>query len=488
MIGQILAIARNTFVESIRQPIFFVFVMLSGILQILTTAGAAFSMGYTTTAEVSGDNKLLLDVGLANVYVLGMLLTALTATAVVSREIEVKTVLTVVSKPISRPAVIIGKYLGAAASIMVAVLIMLAFLLMAIRHGVMSTAADTLDGPVLVFSLSAVALALAAGIWGNFFYGWYFSQTVMSVLLPLIIIAYVLVLFIGKDWHLQPLTQTEWLNPLTDLTYDSREDVLERLGPGQASLATEVVQFVDFKPQIMLACGLMALSMLLLTAIATAISTRLGQVMTVVVLAGVFLLGLLSNHLVGRHAFENTVVAEVATARPANPEHEPFNSLGDTYFLQLAAPPTGAIEPGTPIYYGPDPSGLGIRVLPFPATDPTDFDPDRLLDDQAPGRVLVTSRDDVDVTIRNVGGRPAPVIRPPRDGDFLFTNPTRVNPLAWAVWAVTPNMHYFWVVDAVTQNRPVPPRHATLVVAYSILQILGFLALGMALFQRRDVG
>jgi len=487
MIGQLLAIARNTFVESIRQPIFFVLVMLSGILQVLTTAGTAFSMGYSTTAEVSGDNKLLLDIGLANVFVLGMLLTALTATAVVSREIEVKTVLTVVSKPISRPTVILGKYLGAAASIMVAVVIMLVFLLMAIRHGVMSTAADTLDGPVLAFSLSAVGIALLAGIWGNFFYGWYFSQTVMLVLLPLIVLAYVLLLFVGKEWHLQPLTTVEWVNLKTDLTYDSRGEVLERLAPGEAHLAQKRTVFVDFKPQITLACGLMALSMLLLTAIATAISTRLGQVMTVVTLAGVFLLGLLSNHLLGRYAFTNTPAAEIETATFAGRGEPSFDTPGDTFELALATASTVSLEPGTPIYYGTDPSGLDMAVRPFPEPGP-DFDLERLLAEDQPGRIVVTRAEGEDITIRHVGGSPARVNRPPEAGDFVFTRPTEINPIALAVWAVIPNMHYFWVVDAVTQSRPVPGQHAAMVVGYSAAQIAGFLALGMILFQRRDVG
>src|SRR5688572_13340848 len=108
--SQILTIAKNTFVESVRQPIYFVLIVLGGIMQVLNTWGAAYSMGCTDTAEVSGYNQVLLDIGLATIFVCGMLLAAFIATAVISREIERKTVLTVVSKPISRTAVVLGKY------------------------------------------------------------------------------------------------------------------------------------------------------------------------------------------------------------------------------------------------------------------------------------------------------------------------------------------------------------------------------------------
>ncbi|MEX2079972.1 MAG: ABC transporter permease subunit, partial [Dehalococcoidia bacterium] len=137
---QTLTIARNAFVESIRQPIFFVLVMLGSFLQVLSTWTSAFSMGYGDSAEVSGDNKFLLDIGLGTVFVFGTLLAAFMATAVISREIERKTVLTVVSKPVPRPVVVIGKFLGVSWAILVGVTIMLVALLLGIRHGVMSTA------------------------------------------------------------------------------------------------------------------------------------------------------------------------------------------------------------------------------------------------------------------------------------------------------------------------------------------------------------
>ncbi|VAX42840.1 hypothetical protein MNBD_PLANCTO03-1323, partial [hydrothermal vent metagenome] len=323
MILQTTTIARNTFVESIRQPIYFIVLLLAGALQVFTTWSTAYSMGYTDSSEVSKDNKLLLDIGLASIFVAGMLLAAFMATAVMSREIESKTILTVVSKPISRTAVVLGKYLGVAGAILVAVVIMVAYLMLGIRHGVMSTAADELDYPVIIFSTVAVFLSVGVAGWCNFYYGWSFPQAASLLLLPLIVGAYLLTLPVDSHWKLQPLA-------------------------------------TDFKPQVMMAALALLMALLVLSAVATAASTRLGQVMTIVVCAGVFLVGLLSNYAIGRHAYQNTSVAIVQASDPLRLVHEDFDQVGDIYKLLLRTPPKAEIKVGIPLYYGPNPNGFGL--------------------------------------------------------------------------------------------------------------------------------
>lgn len=449
MLQQILTIARNTFVESIRQPIFFVLVMLAVFLQVVNTWTAAFSMSYTTTAEVYGDNKLLLDIGLGTVFVFGMLLAAFSATAVVSREIENRTVLTVVSKPVPRPALVLGKFTGVSGAIVLGVVIMLTALLLGLRHGVMSTAADDPDGPVILFGLSAVALSLGLAVWGNFMYGWYFSQTCMLVLMPAIVVAYLLVLAVDKHWDFQPLTK-------------------------------------DFKPQVTTACAALAMAVMVLTAAATAVSTRLGQVMTIVVCAGIFLLGLLSNHLFGRRAFSNDAIGVIAAVQPLSGADEGLATSGATYTVALDVMPRTVIAPGSSFRYGPSPSGFPLFSPDF---DPFEGDPARV--DQlfaADPALIIAEASGRMLTVRNIGREPVPVTRPPEPGDFVFTEQTRINPAFLAVWGIVPNMQFFWFLDAVSQNRPVPAAHLALAGAYAAAQIGAFLALGVVLFQRRDVG
>lgn len=438
MILQATTIARNTFVESVRQPIYLIVLLLAGALQVFSTWSTAYSMGYTDSAEVSKDNKLLLDIGMATIFVAGMLLAAFIATAVVSREIETKTVLTVVSKPISRAAVVLGKFLGVAGAILVAVVIMTSYLLLALRHGVMSTAADELDLPVIIFATAAVVLALGIAGWCNFYYGWSFPQAAALLLLPLILLAYLLTLVIDPHWRVQELSH-------------------------------------DLRPQILTACLALLLALLVLSALATAVSTRLGQVMTIVVCAGVFMAGLLSNYMIGRHAYQNTPVAIIQKVEPLLASRAAFDRVGDTDQILLRTPPQAEIAVGTPVFYGPNPNGFRLVAS------------GRRLPDGSVRGVVVSASDVRRIDLR-IDGDASLVQRPPEPGDNIFLTPTKVNPLAAAVYALVPNFQHYWLLDAVSQNRPVPASHIERLAAYAGAQIVMFLALGIVMFQRRDVG
>lgn len=454
MILQPLTIARNTFVESLRQPVLLFMILISGLLQVFNTWNTGFAMGQDESAEVTGDTKLMFDLGLATVFVCGMLLAGFIATAALSREIENKTVLMVVSKPVSRAVLILGKFIGVSGAILIASVTMIMFLLMAIRHGVMSTASDELDMPVLVFSLSALALAGGVGAWGNFFYGWSFTQTTVILLLPLSIIAYLLVLLFGKEWHMQPLA-------------------------------------ADFKPQVTLACACLLLAILVLTSVAVAASTRLSQVMTIVVCVGVFLAALLSNFFIGRHVFLNRAVAIVESSRTLDNERPTFLQVGDTFEVKLEQAPSVPVKPGEPFYFSPSPNGFPMLVKPFDAAAVNADDPNTLFGPASPHGVVVTRSQGSTLTIRHIGPQGSHdegVERVPERGDYVFLKPTKTNPVALAAWGAVPNLHFFWLLDAVTQTRAVPVSYVILACVYAGAQIVAFLSLAVILFQRRDVG
>ncbi len=200
MIRQLLNIASNTFLEAVRQPVYFVILTAGWLLQVLNVALSGYSMGLTDSAEVTKDDKMLLDVGLATVFVCSTLLAAMICTSVVSREIENKTALTVITKPLGRPVFIIGKYLGATAAVLLAGGILSVFFLLALRHGVMSTARDKVDTVVVVFGLGAVVLSVGVGAWCNFFYGWVFSSTTAFLMAPLVVLAWLATTVLGERW------------------------------------------------------------------------------------------------------------------------------------------------------------------------------------------------------------------------------------------------------------------------------------------------
>lgn len=452
----VLAIAKNAFIESVRQPVFFILVLVSGALQAFNNMLSTYSLGHTDTSEVSGDEKLFLDVGLATALVCGLLLACFIATAVISREIEEKTALTVISKPVGRTTFILGKFLGVSGAILAAVSLMLAYFLFALQHGVMSRALDHYDFPVLVFGVGTTALALGVAAWGNYFYGWAFTSAAVYLLLPLTIGGLFVSLAFGPDWKLH------------------------------ASVAQALAK--EVKPTVLTACFAVMLALLVLTSVAIAASTRLGQVMTIVVCFGVFLFGLLSNHLVGRRAFQNSPVETVLIAEPRSDFNQDLRDRADEWAITLRGEPRVNLKPGDLFYFAEDPSGIAM-VAPRQAPFAGDVNDDEAVRNPQSGPALVIRSAEANgrsLVIANAGG--LALQRPPRPGDFVFAGPTKVNRLARLVWGVTPNVQFFWLVDAVTQGHTVPLRYATLLLGYTAAQIAAFLALAVFLFQTREVG
>src|SRR5437764_6880708 len=99
-----LTIALATAKETIRQPAFFVMAFFAGALLVVTIFVSYFTFGE--------DIKMYKDTGLTTISFFCMLLALLTASSTVAEEIEGKTAITLLSKPINRRQFIIGKFLG----------------------------------------------------------------------------------------------------------------------------------------------------------------------------------------------------------------------------------------------------------------------------------------------------------------------------------------------------------------------------------------
>lgn len=256
MISKLLTIASNTFTESLRRP---VFLAVMGTVSLLLAFNPAISI--LTLGE---DNKLLIDLGLSTILLGGLFLSAFTAAGSISAEIDNKTILTVLSKPVGKPVFILGKYLGVCAVLSLACWIWTMVFLLGIRHGAISAAWDTADIPVVLFGVGAAIVAALVSAWGNYSRNWNFSTTFSVLLASLLTLAWVLVLVVDKNWGLQPI-QTEF-------------------AAGEKRLA-----------QVLLALLLAVEALWLLASVAIACSTRLGQLSTLLVLFGAFILGLSSD-------------------------------------------------------------------------------------------------------------------------------------------------------------------------------------------------
>ena len=113
-------VARGTFRESIRQPIFLFMVVIAAGLFLLYIFLPFFTLGE--------DTKVYIDSCLAMTLVSSLLLAVWSASQSVAEEREGKTVMTLLSKPITRAEFILGKYVGILQAVLLQMLI-LAFVL-----------------------------------------------------------------------------------------------------------------------------------------------------------------------------------------------------------------------------------------------------------------------------------------------------------------------------------------------------------------------
>ena len=104
---RIFTIARNVFYEVVRDRIlwivgFYALLLVAAMQLLPQIAGAT-------------EEKMILDFGLAAMSVLGLIVAIFIGTGLVNKEIEKRTVLVLIAKPISRSEIIAGKHLGLSA-------------------------------------------------------------------------------------------------------------------------------------------------------------------------------------------------------------------------------------------------------------------------------------------------------------------------------------------------------------------------------------
>ncbi len=97
-------LAAATAKEAIRQPM----LLLSGALAVAVLVVNTFLPFFSLGEDV----KMLKDCGLATMLIVGLLVAVWTASTTIHDEIEGRTAMTLLSKPINRRQFVLGKYLG----------------------------------------------------------------------------------------------------------------------------------------------------------------------------------------------------------------------------------------------------------------------------------------------------------------------------------------------------------------------------------------
>lgn len=113
---RLLALAKNAYKESVRQPIFYQLLLISALLIYLSQFMVFFAFGE--------EAKMIRDMGLATVTVCGLLLALFSSSTVIAGELEKQTATTVLTKPLGRNQFVLGKFLGIIGSVFLALFIL----------------------------------------------------------------------------------------------------------------------------------------------------------------------------------------------------------------------------------------------------------------------------------------------------------------------------------------------------------------------------
>lgn len=165
-------IGRITYQEAVRQPLFYIVLAVSAILLMISPLFCLFAFG----EEVS----MMREVGMATITFAGMLIAILTASQVITNEIENLTAIMLLAKPVRRGEFIIGKFAGILFTILIGFLFLSMVFILTYwwKNGLPEIQANIKAGKYLAGSASALQdtyvffrteiWLLAKGIYGCF--------------------------------------------------------------------------------------------------------------------------------------------------------------------------------------------------------------------------------------------------------------------------------------------------------------------------------
>src|SRR6266404_1766711 len=251
---QFITIATNAFMELVRQPVFLLLMTSSALFEIFLATPYYFAFG--------DEPKLVKNSTLAVMLLAGLFGAVLSASASLAREIRTGTALAVLSKPVGRAQFLLAKYAGLILALALLTYVNLVAALLASRMAFDAYGSTDLFA-VGIFALS-LAIAYMMGGFSNFFLRRPFVSDCVFCLMLMVTIAFVVINFYTKEAKPQAFaTGVDW-----------------RLIP---------------------AAVLILFALWILAGLALACSTRLDTIATLAICSALFLLGIMSDYLFGRH-------------------------------------------------------------------------------------------------------------------------------------------------------------------------------------------
>jgi ABC-type transport system involved in multi-copper enzyme maturation permease subunit len=153
---KVAAIARTTRKEALSQPLFYVLLTI-GVVGLLLFP----FIPYNTLGE---DIKMVKDEGLTLILVVSIIMALWTASLSIADEIEGRTALTLLSKPVSRWQFILGKFLGILVPVAIMFLVLGALFLASVSFKVVYDARETAQNDPTVLGCQTEMLQIAPGL------------------------------------------------------------------------------------------------------------------------------------------------------------------------------------------------------------------------------------------------------------------------------------------------------------------------------------
>lgn len=152
---RVATIALHTFKESVRERVLYNLVVFAVLL---IGAGILFGIISVGVKEI-----ILINLGLASISVFGLLIAIFIGIGLVSKEIERRSIYSILSKPVMRSEFILGKYLGLLLTLVVNTAIMTAGLYLALLYEKRTLALNDLNVLGAVYFI-LLQLAVVVGI------------------------------------------------------------------------------------------------------------------------------------------------------------------------------------------------------------------------------------------------------------------------------------------------------------------------------------
>ncbi len=455
-------IAKNTFRESLREPIFLLLLLVALCLIGLFPVFSLFVF--------SAQEKLVIDSAMATTMVFGWGLAVLISSYAIAREIDNGTALLLLSKPVQRPVFIIAKIFGILAANTVFCLLCCLATLISLR---IASDQFRLDYTVMGVYFGAIALAFViAGVY-NYLTRASFPMAAVITVLALIPLVAVFAHFLPYEGQRVGLSKT-----------------------------------------LVPALLLIMFSVWAMGSLATALSTRFGLISNLLLCLVLFILGLMSDFLIGRNSLEkwdDVPPAGKSVLWMSSYEFAPTEladvgkwelpqkiDQGETLVVWSAMDKPGAL----PEKLGQNPqlawndneewkddlrelSGKA-RQLAIYDIEHQSWDVRSVTDEQS---MVPAGATGMAAAYRSyVFRRAANPPRVPTGGNYRNPYPKKGSWLATAVYAAVPNWQLFWMADALANKLVVPTVYVLYGAAYVVVMNILLMLIAVLLFWNREVG